>query len=136
MKKILTILMILTASASMAADLIVTVPAAAVPDALARCDELRVTYKVRAAEWDNDLCATVFTRLGLRNFTVSQERKDATQTVTDAVQTAIGQFDLDWAEPFVSAYCGDDIIDVEFGEECDDGNSTPGDGCDEQCLNE
>ena len=136
MKKALAALMFLAASMTMAADLTVTVPSAAVAGASDRCEELRLTFKVRAAEWDNDLCATVFTRIGLRGFVASQERKDSTQTITDAVAAALSQFDLDWAEPFTSAYCGDNTIDVEFGEECDDGNSTPGDGCDEQCLDE
>lgn len=136
MRKTLATLLFLLAPMAMAADLTVTVPAAAVVDALSRCEELRVVYKVRAAEWSNDLCATVFTRMGLRNFTSSQETQDATQTITDAVADALSQFDADWAEPFTSAYCGDDTIDVEFGEECDDGNSVPGDGCDEACLNE
>lgn len=30
--------------------------------------------------------------------------------------------------------CGDGLLDV--GEECDDGNTAPGDGCDEQCKSE
>lgn len=136
MRTTLVILLFLLAPMAWAADLTVTVPSAAVPEALSRCDELRVTFKVRAAEWNNNLCATVFTRLGLRSFTASQEQADATQTITDAVQTAMSQFDANWPEPFVSAYCGDGTIDTEFGEECDDNNSIPGDGCDEACLNE
>lgn len=134
MRKAIALLLFLLAPMAWAADLIVTVPSAAVTDALARCEELRVVYRVRTAEWSNNLCATVFTRLGLRNFTSSQERQDATQTITDAVAGALSQFDADWVEPFTSAYCGDGTLDVEFGEECDDGNSTPGDGCDEACL--
>jgi hypothetical protein len=30
-------------------------------------------------------------------------------------------------------YCGDGVVDVDLGEECDDGNTAPDDGCDEEC---
>jgi cysteine-rich repeat protein len=33
-------------------------------------------------------------------------------------------------------YCGDDILQVRFMEECDDGNNTSGDICDAQCKEE
>lgn len=33
-------------------------------------------------------------------------------------------------------YCGDDILQTFFGEECDDGNNTAGDLCDALCQNE
>ena len=32
--------------------------------------------------------------------------------------------------------CGDFVVDVDRGEECDDGNQRPGDGCDGSCHNE
>lgn len=32
--------------------------------------------------------------------------------------------------------CGDGIRDIEFGEQCDDGDVDPGDGCDADCQNE
>jgi cysteine-rich repeat protein len=32
--------------------------------------------------------------------------------------------------------CGDLVVDLQRGEQCDDGNQTPGDGCDDQCLME
>ncbi len=32
--------------------------------------------------------------------------------------------------------CGDGIQDDDAGEQCDDGNTAPGDGCDENCQNE
>jgi len=31
-------------------------------------------------------------------------------------------------------YCGDMKIDSLFGEQCDDGNHTPGDGCEANCM--
>ena len=34
------------------------------------------------------------------------------------------------------SYCGDDILQVRFSEECDDGNNTNGDICDASCQSE
>jgi cysteine-rich repeat protein len=42
-----------------------------------------------------------------------------------------GVFDLD--EP-AATMCGDGIVDS--GEQCDDGNTTPGDGCSASCQTE
>ncbi|MCF7844513.1 MAG: DUF4215 domain-containing protein [Kiritimatiellales bacterium] len=33
-------------------------------------------------------------------------------------------------------YCGDDNVDASLGEQCDDGNRKPGDGCNSECKNE
>ncbi len=33
-------------------------------------------------------------------------------------------------------YCGDGILQTEYGEECDDGNNVSGDGCDSNCKTE
>ncbi len=33
----------------------------------------------------------------------------------------------------VKPYCGDKIVQQNLGEQCDDGNTAPGDGCDAQC---
>src|SRR5262245_28237945 len=32
--------------------------------------------------------------------------------------------------------CGNGILDLDQGEQCDDGNTTAGDGCDPNCQNE
>lgn len=34
---------------------------------------------------------------------------------------------------FLNARCGDGVIDLDVGEECDDGNQQNGDGCDQNC---
>ena len=133
MKRLILIALFLAAGLASAADLTVTVPSAAVPKAMEMCEVLRLELRVRAAEWGNDLCASIFTRIGLRVYVQRQERQGAQQAIDALVQAEIDQFDLDWAEPFVRAYCGDTITDVEFGDECDDGNTDPGDGCDQRC---
>ena len=133
MKRLIAIVLFMAASIAPAADLTVVVPSSAVPKAQEMCEVLRLELHVRAAEWSNDLCASIFTRIGLRVYVQRQERQGAQQLIDAAVQAEIEQFDADWAEPFTRAYCGDTITDVEFGEQCDDGGIEPGDGCDQRC---
>lgn len=134
MKRLIALLLFLVAGTVSAADLTVTVPAAAVVDALTRCEELRVASRIRIGEYSNDLCATIFTRLGLYSFTVTGVRQDEAEIMEDAVNVAIAQFNADWPVPYVPALCGDGTLDTEFGEECDDGNLESGDGCDVDCV--
>ena len=48
---------------------------------------------------------------------------------TPRTGTVDGTATRDW----ISARCGDGVINLE-GEECDDGNTTDGDGCDSNCT--
>jgi cysteine-rich repeat protein len=134
MKRLIAIALFLAAGAVSAADLTVTVPSAAVPKAVEMCEVLRGELRVRASEWSNDLCATIFTRIGMSVYVGRVERRGATQTVDDAVQAEIDLFDANWARPYTPARCGDGTLDEEFGEECDDGNNDNGDGCNFKCL--
>ena len=133
MKRLIAIALFLAAGSLSAADLTVTVPSAAVTNAVEMCELLRTEVHVRTSDWNNDLCATAFTRIGLRTVLLRYERQGQQQVVDDAVRAEVEQFDADWAEPFTRAYCGDTITDVEFGEQCDDGGIEPGDGCDQRC---
>ena len=136
MKRYLAMFLFLVAGFASAADLTVTVPASAVPKAVEMCELLRQEIRVRAGEWSNDLCATLFLRVGLRVYVDRFGRQGAQQTIDDAVQAEIDTYDTNWPVPYTAAYCGDGVTDIEFGEECDDGNTVPGDGCDEGCRNE
>lgn len=133
MRRLIAIVLFLVAGTVLAADLTVTVPAAAVAKATEMCDVLRTELHVRAADWPNDLCATMFTRIGLRVYVDRYERAGAQQTIDAAVQAEINLFDANWTPPYTAAYCGDDILDEEYGEQCDDGNNDNGDGCDFRC---
>ncbi len=35
---------------------------------------------------------------------------------------------------FEQGVCGNDVYEPELGEECDDGNVLPGDGCSQDCV--
>lgn len=136
MKRAIALILFLVASVSTAADLTVTVPQPIVQKAQATCETLRNELRVRSSEWSNDLCATVFTRIGLRVYVARDMRQGQQQIIDAAVDAEIADFDVKWAEPFTRSYCGDNITDVEFGEECDDGDNVHGDGCSARCLNE
>lgn len=136
MKKAIALILFLVASASTAANLTVVVPQPIVQKAQATCEILRNELRVRSSEWSNDLCATLFTRIGLRVYVAREMRQGQQQVVDAAVDAEIADFDSKWAEPFTRAYCGDSITDIEFGEECDDGNNDSGDGCDVRCQTE
>jgi cysteine-rich repeat protein len=51
-------------------------------------------------------------------------------------KTACGPVDLCFSGACVPATCGDGVITVAIGEECDDGNTVPGDGCRANCTKE
>jgi cysteine-rich repeat protein len=111
-----------------AVDLTCSVPAANVPRAVALCEELRLVFHVRATEWDNSVCASQFLRLGLLEGEKQSTRRLFLTTVAETVGAAADEFVLTWPAP-IGAFCGDSIVDTEFGEECDDGNQSGGDGC-------
>lgn len=132
MKKTLIVLFLLAAPL-LAVTLNITVPGSAIPKAQEMCEELRNEIRVRSSDWSNDLCATIFTRIGIRVYVARVERRGQQQIVDDAVQDEIDLFDTNWPAPFTRAVCGDGILDTEFGEECDDGGTEQGDGCDHRC---
>jgi len=132
MKRLFLILFLISSLAS-AANLTVVVPGSAVPNAVEMCEVLRHEVQVRSSEWSNDLCATLFTRIGLRVYVGRAERQGQQQMIDAAVQAEIDLFDTNWPQPFTKAVCGDGVLDAEFGEECDDGNTDSGDGCDNFC---
>jgi len=125
----------------LAADLTVTVPAAAVTEASAQCDRQRVLLRVRAADWNNDVCATVMVRLGIMASLTADKADDTSALVNaaqssgnNAAQDALNAFDANFPLPVAPAVCGDSVVDTEFGETCDDGNVINGDGCDIDCI--
>ena len=117
------------------ATLACEVPAANVARSVQLCEELRQQLRVRSSEWDTNICATEFLRLGL----VEGERRVSTRaakaTVAGDVNDAVVDFQSTWPHP-TRAVCGDGTLDSEdpFNEECDDGNTVGGDGCDSSCI--
>ncbi len=128
-------LLVFTTQAARAVDLTCTVPAAVVSRGVELCSELRLTLRVRAADWNNNVCATEFLRLGFLQAEKTSTRRAAQAAVRDAVTTAIDTFDARFPRT-PAAVCGDGTLDVEFGEECDDGDNDDGDGCGSRCKNE
>jgi len=121
------------AGATYAATLACDVPTANVVRSAELCEELRVRLRVRTADWDNDVCATEVLRIGLIEVEKRVTKNSFTQSANTVVRDAVSDFTSTWP-PATPAICGDGTLDTEFGEECDDGNQTPGDGCDSRCL--
>jgi len=130
------ILFLLMASPASAATFTVTVPGTVTSTASGICEVLRVELESTQANWSNDLCATHLTRIGMKQVQRRATRAAAQQAVNQNVNTALDSFESEWPRPGVRAVCGDGTTDTEFGETCDDSNTTPGDGCDERCRTE
>ncbi len=121
------------AHSAIAADLICVLPAAYVTRGVELCEELRLKLHIRSSEWDNDVCATQFLRIGLLTGDKASIKRASQITVNQAVNDAVDAFRIDWPS-LVAANCGDGTLDTEFGETCDDGNTDNGDGCDDSCI--
>ncbi len=103
------------------------------------CADLRRAVNVRVADWSDQHCKDELIRRGLRNLDGRKARETSIATIAGDVTTSLGNYDTAHSRQFTEATCGDgtiDSVDPDLGEQCDDGNTTPGDGCDEDCLDE
>lgn len=135
------LLLCLIATPAWALDLTCTVPDAAItPSRLAElCEDERIRLHVRDDAWSNDTCATHFLRAGVRTGLAQKTRRESQQTIQNDVKDALSTLDSNFPPP-TQARCGDGVVDdgsapgnLDLGETCDDGDTTPGDGCDEDC---
>jgi len=134
-KIIVVIASLFVAGSALAADLVCTIPTASVARGVELCEEARVALRVRAADWNNDVCSSYFLRLGLIEAEKRSTRRAYTGSVNSAVSGAVNDLTASWPGP-TPAICGDGTLDTEFGETCDDGNLIDGDGCDSSCETE
>jgi cysteine-rich repeat protein len=136
MKRILlSLLVIMFTGTALAADIVMTVPDPAVPRIVELCQDLRLRLHIRVADWSNEVCATEAFRLGMREVDKRVETSDARATVNTQVSDSLNAWDANFPRT-PAAICGDNILDTEFGEQCDDGNLIDGDGCDSSCQTE
>ena len=134
MRLFLSLLFLLLAAPAFAVDLVCTVPSGAtVTRAVELCEEARLALRVPSATWTNDMCASYFLRLGLIEAEKRSTKRSFTASVNSAVSDAVAALTAVWPPP-VSARCGDSVVNTEFGETCDDGNTISGDGCDSSCI--
>ena len=136
MKRIfLSLSILMFAGSAMAADIILTIPNASSARVVELCEELRQQLRIStdSALWNNELCATEVFRIGMREVDKRTETKAATATVRNQVNDSLVSWDANYPRTPASA-CGDTVIDAEYSETCDDGNTIGGDGCDESCT--
>jgi cysteine-rich repeat protein len=132
---VLTALVLLIPSQALAASISITVPDPALPRIVVLCEDLRVRLHVRPADWSNSICAGEAFRIGMRTVDKTVVTNESRTTVNDDVTTELATWDANYP-PVTPARCGDNILDVEFGEQCDDGNNIDGDGCSRSCQTE
>ena len=135
MKRILlSLLVLMFAGKALAADIILTIPDASAARVVTLCEELRQQLRIStdSALWNNELCATEVFRIGMREVDKRTETKAATATVRNQVNDSLVSWDANYPRTPPSV-CGDTVTDTEFGETCDDGNQTSGDGCSDVC---
>ncbi len=150
----LVLLMSLMSTPTLSGEATATIPpGGASANGATQCENLRVFYGFRMSDWigepgptdDFDACASLSMRAGLLEETVRQANISHSDTMNvcssianDARDETISDFHIDWPLPFPQVACGDGILDdgVDGNEECDDGNTEDGDGCDGGCQNE
>ena len=136
MKRILlSLLVIMFAGSAMAVDIVLTIPNASSARVVVLCEELRqqLHLSTDSALWSNELCATEVFRIGMREVDKRTETAAAKATVSTQVNDSLTSWDTNYPRTPASR-CGDLVIDLEYSETCDDGNTVSGDGCDESCI--
>ena len=123
----------IAATLIIAATFEVTVPPGnATANAAVECDKIRLRDRVPAADWDNNACANVITRGGLRVETADSAQATraasisaCTSDANNVFQTTMNDFDVDYpcstAVPSCTqgppcSVCGDSVVVAEFGE--------------------
>ena len=122
----------LFSGAATAANLTCTVPAENVARTIEICEELRIELRQRVGDWSNNKCASQLLRVGLFAEDRRMAKNSARVISRESIATAVNDFQSTWLSPEPAA-CGDLIVDFEFGETCDDGNTENGDGCSNAC---
>ncbi len=119
-----------------AVDLTCTVPGPAMPRLNALCSDLQAQHGVRSADWSNDICATHVLRARLEEVDRVGTREASRAGVRAAADMSAQSFAADYPRVVIPARCGDGVVDAQRAEQCDDGNTDIGDGCDEMCQDE
>lgn len=99
----------------------------------ALCELLRIEARQLPADWNEGKCGSEFLRRGKARFGVSREGARARRTVDKAEQNEANALEAMHPAGWTPTFCGDAILQAEFGEACDDGNDVDGDGCETNC---
>lgn len=135
MKSVILVIVFMFSTSADAVDLVCSLPAENVDRSVELCEELRLSLHVRTTDWNNDVCASQFLRIGLIEGERRSTRRSFNRTLSTAIGEAVESFKSTWPKA-TAAICGDGTLDTEFGESCDDGNVVNGDGCSASCVTE
>lgn len=132
-KALLALIVVAFSGAALAENLNIPVPDEKLPDFDAVCDIVKRQYSLKI-DVTRQQCGRVMMREVWRKYrriVVLEAAQAAAQAQIDA---ALATFDADVpVPPGLRARCGDSTVDTHLGEECDDGNRAPNDGCNEDC---
>lgn len=134
MRTLFGLLLLMLALPASAADITISLSAEETAEAQALCNQLRT--ELRAKEWNYQICAKYFLRIGLRQYKAQKAENDVRDLARAAFRQTLQEFDGTFPQPFVQARCGDGSVDAFLNEQCDDGNNEDGDGCSADCQSE
>ena len=91
---------------SPAAELVCTVPPAAVAAASEICETIREGHRVRADNWGTDVCATELLRLGLLTAARQLATKEARAVTRTLVTDTVTAYEADHPSTLILSACG------------------------------
>ena len=142
MKKVVaTVLAFLLAGTAMGAVVQIDIPQDLVAPLQEVCAEVQIVQKF--ASFTDEECAAYLVRLGALTWRVEKAklvtRAAQKNAILDAIQAEVDLVNQAWPLPG-PVECGNGVVEnvpaLGHTEECDDGNTANGDGCDAGCMNE
>lgn len=135
--KALTILAVALAlfipAPAQAADVLIFIPDAVLPftDEICEVERLANTKPDTMTPME---CLEMIVKEAVTAKYLAIQNRNTTRDIRAASLAQAEVLNNIWPDPLPDAACGDDHLDPEYGEECDDGNTVDNDGCDSSCT--
>ena len=126
---------LLASTASAQSNVCFVYPAGAGPLGQESCELVRQSIESSSTDWGVAKCAAHLVARGMIVTKSDEERNVARLTQQGNINDFVNELEAAWILPYTEP-CGDAVLDESFGEECDDGNNSNGDGCDSDCNTE
>lgn len=129
------VLVVLFSIPALAIKVEVEIPAGAVLVSDEICETVRLKFH-KSITMTKAHCLQLIVNEGLE-MNYSEGRKAVNnRAARQATATQVSAFRDLLFDPLPEAFCGDGDLDPKYGEECDDGNTENGDGCNSECKTE
>ena len=130
MRYLLLLVLLLAIPLGAEAQTCITIPDAGQENV---CENYRISTGFTEDGWDREACYTEMVLDRSRLLTADAAAILTTSVISATRAAAADGFDNTHPSQQPMAACGDGVLDPSFGEECDDGNLTNGDGCSDTC---